>query len=421
MTSQKQIDANRRNARKSTGPKTPEGKRKCAMNGIKHGVYARTVLIDSPHLKESKRKFNHLHRKIRAHMKPADSYQDALVREIANCVWRANRIIRAKTDMTRAIAELFLSCENAPHPTAHHCLIDQLIRFEKHLHHQHTLGCKIFSYVREIQEIGREQADKNLQNAMQTHLQFLETTCHTTPSPETTDKETIVYNNSQPHARVVLNTSVIASTAKQSPTSVIASTAKQSQPYKFTTKSLPLNLNMSNRTQICDANVTPPYNFTTKPLPLNLNMSNRTQTPILSLRGAHATKQSQPYTFTTKPLPLNLNMSNRTQTTPVIASTARQSPPPRKNLQNTKQTHLVIPVAPYPSMKYRANVTIVTIPQKAGNSYFQGLNPARGSPRPAQGRAPPPSLAGYVFSLNKTENIASMAFINFTNRLTNRL
>jgi len=283
MTSQKQIDANRRNARKSTGPKTPEGKRKCAMNGIRHGVYARTVLIDSPRLKESKRKFNHLHRQIRARMNPETPYQSALVREIANCVWRANRIIRAKTTMTRAIAELFLSYENAPHPTAHHCLIEQLIRFENHLHHHHTLACKIFSYVREIQETSLEQADNNLQNTMQNHLQFIETTCHTTPSPESASAETIVYNNSQPHARMVLNTPVIASIAKQSPTSVIASEAKQSQPYKFTTKSLPLNLNMSNRTQICDANVIPPYNFTTKPLPLNLNMSNRTQTtPVIA-------------------------------------------------------------------------------------------------------------------------------------------
>jgi hypothetical protein len=35
-----QISANRRNARKSTGPKTVQGKRASARNAVKHGVYA---------------------------------------------------------------------------------------------------------------------------------------------------------------------------------------------------------------------------------------------------------------------------------------------------------------------------------------------------------------------------------------------
>ncbi len=37
---QRVVDANRRNAKKSTGPRTEEGKRKVAMNRFKHGFYA---------------------------------------------------------------------------------------------------------------------------------------------------------------------------------------------------------------------------------------------------------------------------------------------------------------------------------------------------------------------------------------------
>jgi hypothetical protein len=37
-TSQKQIEANRRNARKSTGPKTRVGKANSKLNAIKHGI-----------------------------------------------------------------------------------------------------------------------------------------------------------------------------------------------------------------------------------------------------------------------------------------------------------------------------------------------------------------------------------------------
>ena len=44
MTSPKQIDANRRNALKSTGPITPEGKERSRRNAVRHGLTAETVI-----------------------------------------------------------------------------------------------------------------------------------------------------------------------------------------------------------------------------------------------------------------------------------------------------------------------------------------------------------------------------------------
>ena len=44
MSSLKQIEANRRNALKSTGPTTQEGKERSRCNALRHGLSAETII-----------------------------------------------------------------------------------------------------------------------------------------------------------------------------------------------------------------------------------------------------------------------------------------------------------------------------------------------------------------------------------------
>ena len=47
MTSPARLAANRKNAKKSTGPRTEEGKQRAQTNAVKHGLTARVVLLSS--------------------------------------------------------------------------------------------------------------------------------------------------------------------------------------------------------------------------------------------------------------------------------------------------------------------------------------------------------------------------------------
>jgi len=80
-------EINRENARKSTGPKTAEGKAASSKNALKHGIYSKFACIPG----EDPEKLDALREDLRAEHQPASLTEEMLVDELAHHYWRIKR------------------------------------------------------------------------------------------------------------------------------------------------------------------------------------------------------------------------------------------------------------------------------------------------------------------------------------------
>jgi hypothetical protein len=88
MTSDKQAQANRRNALKSTGPKTPEGKAAVRHNATTHGLLSQEVLLPE----EDAAALEELGERLRAELQPVGEFEGMLVDRIIAACWRLRRL-----------------------------------------------------------------------------------------------------------------------------------------------------------------------------------------------------------------------------------------------------------------------------------------------------------------------------------------
>ena len=93
MATQSQIDANRRNAQKSTGPTTPEGRAAVRHNALKHGLTAE-ILIPSM---EEQPEFDRLCDAFETEYQPVGPTEESLLENLAAAKWRLSRARKAET------------------------------------------------------------------------------------------------------------------------------------------------------------------------------------------------------------------------------------------------------------------------------------------------------------------------------------
>ena len=87
----KRTRANRANSRKSTGPKSDEGKRKVGFNALKHGMTAKSLLLPGEDPEALRQRLDGFKETLR----PRNPVEDALVERFAHATWRAQRADRA--------------------------------------------------------------------------------------------------------------------------------------------------------------------------------------------------------------------------------------------------------------------------------------------------------------------------------------
>jgi hypothetical protein len=88
MASTKQLEANRANAKNSTGPRSQGGKARSRLNSRKHGLTAKTLVIGD----ENPAQFDKLRAELMAEYDPQSALEGELVERLSSLFWRLRRI-----------------------------------------------------------------------------------------------------------------------------------------------------------------------------------------------------------------------------------------------------------------------------------------------------------------------------------------
>ena len=101
MASVAQIQANRSNAQKSTGPRTAEGKERASQNAIKHGLLAREAVIAG----EDPEEFELYREGMIEELAPAGAVEAMLAERVVGLSWRLRRAERLQNAAFAALDE----------------------------------------------------------------------------------------------------------------------------------------------------------------------------------------------------------------------------------------------------------------------------------------------------------------------------
>ena len=94
MATTEQTKANRKNAQKSTGPKTDDGKAAVSQNAVKHGLFAESVIKG-----ENEADYEDFHDNFLAELDPVGAVELMLAERAVNLAWRLRRAERMQNQV----------------------------------------------------------------------------------------------------------------------------------------------------------------------------------------------------------------------------------------------------------------------------------------------------------------------------------
>jgi hypothetical protein len=95
MTSDKQIEANRANAQKSTGPKSEAGKKRSSLNAFRHGLTGQVVVLPE----EDREAFNQLTEKTMAELQIMGEHETQIAKAYCMSLWNVQRAMAVQDTM----------------------------------------------------------------------------------------------------------------------------------------------------------------------------------------------------------------------------------------------------------------------------------------------------------------------------------
>jgi hypothetical protein len=148
MPTQIQIEANRRNAQHSTGPRTAEGKASCSMNALKSGIDAESSVIAG----EDAAALAALAEQFYQDCQPQTAIESTLVDNIVRAAWLLRRFDRIDVEILKhMIEDASYPSPNAPVGKAFHLSSTTQSRLQRRINDTHRLQRQAIEDLQRIQ------------------------------------------------------------------------------------------------------------------------------------------------------------------------------------------------------------------------------------------------------------------------------